>query len=520
MSDQPSRADSGTDGSLPPPSPDELASRLDREHLRQLYATARLSQAGVLVLGVSAAVLAETHGHVRPLLLAAWLLGLVATVLLRLALARRFERARIHDADLRRWQQITAGATGASGVVWGLYAWLAPPFHGRLFEPVAALVAATVTGASLVLVTVRYRYYLSFSLPLFFLLTARLLLVPPRSYLLAGMVAVVFVVLVAAANRARRILGNVAFQSEYNAHLVRALRRQSDLLSRERDRLGRLFESVPAPVAYCDARLMLRRHNRSFRATFPSPGCPLLGRNLREILGPRRFRALETHIRRALAGESCVFETTLPSLGPDGRKRRTFRISLEPDRAGEEDAGFYLHLVDVTSYKATEAQLADAAHHDSLTGLYNRRGFETVLATHLSRDADVVHGLIYLDLDRLKEINDRFGHETGDAALRTFAERLEQSVRADDCCARLGGDEFAVLLRNCPPECVVRVAESIRRVLAKPFVQGEAIVPLEASIGGVSFLPRRTTVPQAIAAADRCMYASKHERRLILKDLS
>jgi len=520
MSNEPSRVDSGTDGPLLSPSPYELASRLDREHLRQLYATSRLSQLGVLLLGISAAVLAKTRGHVRALLLAAWLLALVATVLLRLALARRFERARIQDADLRRWQRITAAAVGVSGVVWGLYAWLVPPFYGRFFEPVAALVAATVTGASLVLVTAHRRYYLSFSLPIFLLLTARLLLVSPQSYFLAGMVAVVFLMLIAAANRARRILGNVVFQSEYNAHLVRALRRQTDLLSRERDRLGRLFESVPAPVAYCDARLVLRRHNRSFRATFLSPGRLLLGRTLGDILGPRRFRTLEPYLRRALAGESCVFETTLPSLGPDGRKRRTFRISIEPDRAGEEDAGFYLHLVDVTSYKATEAQLADAAHHDSLTGLYNRRGFETVLAVRLSRDADVVHGLIYLDLDRLKEINDRFGHEAGDAALRTFAERLKESVRADDCCARLGGDEFAVLLRNCPPECVVRVAESIRRTLAKPFVQGDAIVPLEASIGGVSFLPRRTTVPQAIAAADRCMYASKRERRLILKDLS
>ncbi len=466
-----------------------------------------------------AVTLAASYGHVRLFLLAAWALALVASVLLRLDLTLRYEKAPPHSTDFALWQWRTMLALATSGTVWGIYAWLAPPAHGRLFEPIAAFIAVTVTGTSLVLITAHRRYYLSFSLPIFLLLAARLLLVPPRSPLLAFAAVVVFAVLIRAADRARRILGTMALRGEHNAYLIRAFRRQSDLLVRERDRLHHLFESVPAPVAYCDECLVLRRHNRSFRETFVRPGHPLVGRPLPEILGRRRFRTFEAHCAAALSGEPCVFETELPSLGADGRKRRTFRISFAPDREGDEGVGIFLHLVDITAYKKTEARLTAAALRDPLTQLYNRRGFEAILNGILARDSELVHSILYLDLDHLKEINDRFGHDTGDAALRTFAERLRRSIRTNDHCARLGGDEFAVLLRDCTPDCAERVAASIRQATDKPFAHGGAIVSLEASIGGVSFLPHTTSGQDAIAAADRCMYAAKRERRLVLRSL-
>lgn len=499
----------------------EFLTRLESEHLERLYAAAPLSQLGAVLLGAVGVLLASRYTQPRASLLAAWALGLAATALLRLALARRFARTVPDGRGLRPWQRRTMVALALSGTVWGLYPWLAPPGLGKAFLPVAALLLVAVTGGSLVLVTAHRRYYLSFGLPLFLLLLARLLLVPPRALFLAGTTGVIFLCLERAADRARRILGALVRNGETNARLSEAFRRQSETLAEERDRLERLLESVPAPVAHCDTGLVLRRHNRSFRDLFLRDGETLEGRPLAELLGKRRFRTLAPHCRAALEGETRVFELTLPARGPDGLRRRTYRISLTPDRRPERRgaSGLYAHLVDVTAYKTAEARLAAAALRDPLTGLYNRRGFEDALARTLARDPHAVHSILYVDLDRLKEINDRFGHDAGDAALRAFAKRLLGSVRSDDCCARLGGDEFAILLRHCPPECVERVTRTLVTSLGRPFAYGDSLLSLSASVGGVSFTPDATSGQDAVAAADLCMYEAKRERQPVLRRL-
>ncbi len=511
--------DSSENGTPPVPAGPGLARRLEREHLRQLYRTTRLGQWSVLAVGAWAVALAALEADARPLLLAAWFLALVVSVLFRLALVRRYETSSVPDGALRFWQRRTQFAFVLSGLVWGLYAWLAPPGREHPFAALAALIAVTITGASLVLVTVNRIYYLSFSLPIFFLLVTRLLVLTPRAPLLALTVTVVFTIFFLAAERSRRTLAEVVLRGERNARLVAALRRQRDLLARERDRQRRLIESIPTPVAYCDHDLVLRRCNQSFTATFVRPDRPLFGKTLPEILGRRRFQAFAECCARARAGTPQELETTLPSLAPKDRKKRVFRISIAPDTGDEGEVGLYLHFVDITDYKATEARLAAAALRDPLTGLYNRRGFETILEWVYEHEPDIVHSVVYLDLDRLKEINDLHGHETGDAVLRAFAARLAAAVRTSDHCARLGGDEFAVLLRNCPPECAQRVAASIRRALGRLFAHDGAILSLNASLGGVSFLPRTTTGRDAVSAADRCMYEAKRTRAAVIRSL-
>jgi diguanylate cyclase (GGDEF)-like protein/PAS domain S-box-containing protein len=138
---------------------------------------------------------------------------------------------------------------------------------------------------------------------------------------------------------------------------------------------------------------------------------------------------------------------------------------------------------DVTERKAEETALVRQSLHDSLTGLPNR----TLLAERLERAILVGHrtsiGLIFMDLDRFKQVNDTFGHQKGDQLLQEVARRILRVLREADTLARLSGDEFAVLLPATDEPGVVRVAERIEGALREPFVLDRQTFSLSASMG-------------------------------------
>ncbi|NUO58587.1 MAG: GGDEF domain-containing protein [Hamadaea sp.] len=156
------------------------------------------------------------------------------------------------------------------------------------------------------------------------------------------------------------------------------------------------------------------------------------------------------------------------------------------------------------------AALAVEADHDPLTGLLNRRAFTEALDRELKSPRDCT--LIFCDLDDFKRVNDRFGHAAGDRLLIEIADRLRQSVRADDHVGRFGGDEFLALLRNCGPDRVAGAVERVRSALAQPFEGSLDGVSVGASLGAVvSEAATRdgTDVDDLIRAADEAMYAQK-----------
>ena len=120
-----------------------------------------------------------------------------------------------------------------------------------------------------------------------------------------------------------------------------------------------------------------------------------------------------------------------------------------------------------------------------------------------------------LDLDRLKEINDTYGHEAGDRALRTIGAVLRAAVRENDLCARFAGDEFIVVLWDCSPEHEARrVAEVQNAVSAHPFEPRPGVrVALSISAGAARFAEDGTTFEELLAAADERMYHDKAGRR-------
>ncbi len=164
-----------------------------------------------------------------------------------------------------------------------------------------------------------------------------------------------------------------------------------------------------------------------------------------------------------------------------------------------------------------EAEARAAALTDELTGLYNRRGFRA-LAEHQLRIArrngsDAL--LLYLDLNRFKPINDRFGHAEGDRALCEMASLLRTTVRDTDIVARLGGDEFAVLVVDADDATERAVIVRLARALAQRNALDGRRYRLETAIGAARFDDDRgAELDEMLRRADAALYASKRAQRL------
>jgi len=156
-------------------------------------------------------------------------------------------------------------------------------------------------------------------------------------------------------------------------------------------------------------------------------------------------------------------------------------------------------------------RVLDLAATDGLTGIANRRTFEDMLARSFTRAAraGVPLSLVMVDLDHFKALNDRHGHQAGDATLRRVAPALVSACRPGDVVARYGGEEFAVLLPDTDQRDVAIVAERLRAAVAA-LVQDPAVT---ASIGAASFPTHAADATELVKAADDALYTSKRTGR-------
>jgi diguanylate cyclase (GGDEF)-like protein len=148
---------------------------------------------------------------------------------------------------------------------------------------------------------------------------------------------------------------------------------------------------------------------------------------------------------------------------------------------------------------------------DALTGLPNRRYFDEVLAIERPRRrANDSLGILMIDIDHFKILNDRFGHATGDRVLRAVAGAITQAVRADDTPARYGGEEFAVLLRRTSAEQAVEVGERVRRAVVRLHPASLGIdEPVTVSVGVAVAGKDQVAIPGLVERADQALYRAK-----------
>ncbi|EXJ15556.1 ammonium transporter [Imhoffiella purpurea] len=182
---------------------------------------------------------------------------------------------------------------------------------------------------------------------------------------------------------------------------------------------------------------------------------------------------------------------------------------------------YNLHVRDVTKQREIQRRLHQLAHFDSLTGLSNRHFFRNSLSFYLTADTSRQVAVLFLDLDRFKNVNDTLGHAAGDQLLRAVAERLRHCVRTDDLLARWGGDEFIVALLGVEGQAAVEhKADQILRELERPHRIDGRTVRAPASIGVATYPDGGDSPELLIRNADLSLYQAKKAGRNLFRVFS
>ncbi|MFM0719416.1 EAL domain-containing protein [Paraburkholderia strydomiana] len=303
--------------------------------------------------------------------------------------------------------------------------------------------------------------------------------------------------------------------NEINASLEQTvIERTAELVTKEQQSRT-LIENSPDTIT---------RYDRQLRRTYANPAfCTSAGRSLDEVLGKRPSEVpgganaliYERKISETIAsGTSGQFE--LRWLSKDGQEQCShIRLTPEIERSGEVSSVLAVGR-DLSDRMVFEATIWKQANFDALTHLPNRQMFHDRLdhEARMSHRSGRPMGLMLIDLDRFKEVNDSLGHDTGDILLIEAARRITSCVRESDTVARLGGDEFTVILSELDnTESIEQIAKTIIDTLAEPFRLGPDDAFISASIG-VTLYPQDTRELDVLFKnADQAMYAAKSAGR-------
>lgn len=187
--------------------------------------------------------------------------------------------------------------------------------------------------------------------------------------------------------------------------------------------------------------------------------------------------------------------------------------SIDPDHVQE---GSIWLMDDITAQKELEEYLTKLAATDHLTGAYNRRQFMDLAEREITRSKRSRHflAILMLDIDHFKQLNDAYGHSTGDEALKFFVDTVESILRGEDILGRIGGEEFAVLLPNTDIEAGKHVAERIRhQVASNAFISNGETIRFTVSIGLTDDKNGETPLEELLALADKALYKAKNNGR-------
>lgn len=297
--------------------------------------------------------------------------------------------------------------------------------------------------------------------------------------------------------------------------IVRDLERQTRRARMASDRVERLFDDAPHGVALLDPVGTVIRVNISMAVLVGLDPPDMVGHKLSAFESPGEDR-IQDHLGRLMfirGGESLETECQLRDSGGND-----VNVALSSTVVPDPQMGniVMVNVVDISDRRRYLDRLAHLADHDILTGLANRRRFESELDRHLDRCRR--HGptgaLLLLDLDHFKQVNDTLGHNAGDQLLITIGGLLRRSIRSTDVVARLGGDEFAILLTDCEQADAERVAGLVVERIASHAATLDGVARrVTASVGAVTFRAASEHAADVLALADMTMYDAKEAGR-------
>jgi len=271
------------------------------------------------------------------------------------------------------------------------------------------------------------------------------------------------------------------------------------------ERFRAAFDEAPIGMALITRDGGFLQVNRSLCALAGRSRQELLGGELPSIVHGDDATASQAQLAELADGlsDQCSFEARLK--GADGADAWTHVTAARIGTSIGDAAVILAHVVDIADRREREQHWRDLADRDPLTGVPNRRAWDVQLADTMARARadDGKLALALLDLNSFKTLNDRHGHEAGDALLKASALAWQGELRGGDTLARLGGDEFAVLLEHCANLDVEAVGERLR--LATPHDAGCAV--------GIAVWDGAETADELVRRADEALYADKSGAR-------
>ena len=486
------------------------------EQVRLLYSNAPLAYSATLLNG---AILAFVQGsYVATPVLIAWYGVLVSVTALRTWLAWRYARVSPGPDAARRWSSAYVVGAALAGSVWGATAFVMIPSASVAHEVFVAFVLAGMSAGSVTVLAFRKEACMAFLFLTLLPLVFRYLALGTTLHMAMGVMTSLFlvsmVISASSFNRAVRTTLRLRFDKRELEEENRRRERAEQALSLERDRLKAVLSSIGEGVALIDARGCIEYLNAVGERI-----CGFSSLSAQGLPASDVFECFDRHLHQRT---STAMEDSLRTGCPvtkqivvtrDGGERRVFEELATPLRDRyRRVVGAVSILRDVTEALREAEELAFAADHDALTGLPNRGLLLNRLQQAISR-AQRRHerfAVLFLDLDRFKEINDAMGHAAGDALLVEVARRLTDTVREEDTIARMGGDEFVVLLEGPTQEHHVKaVSDKIYQILREPYRLNAHSASITVSIGA-SLFPDDGHDPEALLGhADAGMYRAK-----------
>lgn len=488
------------------------------EQVDLLYRNAALAYTTTLVNG---AILAYVQSeHIPIVVLLAWYGLLVVVTVGRAVVARRYASASPDPAHARYWNLLYLAGAGAAGCVWGAAALVLFPPDSIAHQVFVAFVLGGMTAGGVTVLASRLEVCAAFILPALLPLAIRYLRLDSPLQTAMGVMTLVYLgaLAVSAWNYHCALRSSLRLRfdkQELEAEIARRQRAEEGLLH-EKERLQTTLRSIGEGVALIDADGRIEDLNPAAEQLFDRNRHEAAGRRPEEVFecfddqGWRSPTALEDALKSAtprrkrsvLYGKDkvayVVEELATPLLDRDDRL-----------------VGAVSVFRDITEQHRLTEQLIHAADHDVLTGVPNRNLLRerTRQAIARAQRKHETFGLLFIDLDDFKLVNDTLGHASGDSLLVDVARRLAECVREEDTIARLGGDEFVVLLDGPTkrPE-IEAVAAKILARLREPFQLETRAATIGASIGASVYPDDGHDAESLLAAADAAMYREKHGR--------